>query len=134
MGRDTMGVGAFRLRKGDEVAGVDIVNPVLVITENGFGMLTPMSDYPFKSRSIQGVYTVDQTAIPKIGEIVGMRVVEDLSEELMVTSTPGQLIRIPLEQVRISGRQTRGVLIMRLDDGDHGASIARVGSVVSLEA
>jgi DNA gyrase subunit A len=137
MGRDTMGVGAIRLRKGDEVAGFDIVNPeghVLVITENGFGKLTPMSDYPVKSRNIQGVYTVDQTAIPKIGEIVGMRVVEDLSEELMVISTSGQVIRIPLEQVRISGRQTRGVIIMRLDDGDRVASIAGVGAVVSLEA
>ena len=94
MGRDTMGVGAIRLRKGDEVAGFDIVNPeghVLVITQNGFGKLTPMSDYPVKSRNIQGVYTMDQTAIPKIGEIVGMRVVEDLSEELMVISTSGQV-------------------------------------------
>ena len=137
MGRDTMGVGAIRLRKGDEVAGFDIVNPqghVLVITENGFGKLTPMSDYPVKSRNIQGVYTVDQTAIPKIGEIVGMRVVEDLSEELMVISTSGQVIRIPLDQVRISGRQTRGVIIMRLDDGDRVASIAGVGAVVALEA
>jgi DNA gyrase subunit A len=137
MGRDTMGVGAIRLRKGDEVAGFDIVNPeghVLVITENGFGKLTPMSDYPVKSRNIQGVYTVDQTAIPKIGEIVGMRVVEDLEEELMVISTSGQVIRIPLEQVRISGRQTRGVIIMRLDDGDRVASIAGVGAVVALEA
>ena len=137
MGRDTMGVGAIRLRKGDEVAGFDIVNPeghVLVITQNGFGKLTPMSDYPVKSRNIQGVYTMDQTAIPKIGEIVGMRVVEDLSEELMVISTSGQVIRIPLEQVRISGRQTRGVIIMRLDDGDRVASIAGVGAVVALEA
>ena len=137
MGRDTMGVGAIRLRKGDEVAGFDIVNPegyVLVITENGFGKLTPMSDYPVKSRNIQGVYTVDQTAIPKIGEIVGMRVVEDVSEELMVISTKGQVIRIPLEQVRISGRQTRGVIIMRLEDDDRVASIAGVGAVVSLEA
>jgi DNA gyrase subunit A len=90
MGRDTMGVGAMRLRSGDEMAGFDVVNPkghVLVVTENGFGKLTPMGDYPVKSRNIQGVYTVDQTAIPKIGEIVGMRVVEDLSEELMVIST-----------------------------------------------
>jgi len=137
MGRDTMGVGAIRLRKGDEVAGFDIVNPngyVLVITENGFGKLTPMNDYPVKSRNIQGVYTVDQTAIPKIGEIVGMRVVEDVSEELMVISTMGQVIRIPLEQVRISGRQTRGVIVMRLDDGDRVASIAGVGAVASLEA
>jgi DNA gyrase subunit A len=137
MGRDTMGVGAIRLRKGDEVAGFDIVNPeghVLVVTENGFGKLTPMSDYPVKSRNIQGVYTVDQNAIPKIGEIVGMRVVEELSSELMVISTSGQVIRIPLEQVRVSGRQTRGVIIMRLEEGDRVASIAGVGAAGSLDA
>ncbi len=137
MGRDTMGVGAMRLRPGDEIAGFDIVNPqghVLVVTQNGFGKLTPMSDYPVKSRNIQGVYTVDQTAIPKIGEIVGMRVVEDLSEELMVISTSGQVIRLPLDQVRVSGRQTRGVIIMRMDDDDRVASIAGVGAAGSLDA
>jgi DNA gyrase subunit A len=137
MGRDTMGVGAMRLRPGDEVAGFDIVQPdshVLVVTQNGFGKLTPMSDYPVKSRNIQGVYTVDQTAIPKIGEIVGMRVVEDLSEELMVISTSGQVIRIPLDQVRVSGRQTRGVIIMRMDDDDRVASIAGVGQAGTLDA
>jgi DNA gyrase subunit A len=137
MGRDTMGVGAMRLRPADEIAGFDIVNPeghVLVVTQNGFGKLTPMSDYPVKSRNIQGVYTVDQTAIPKIGEIVGMRVVEDLSEELMVISTSGQVIRLPLEQVRVSGRQTRGVIIMRMDDDDRVASIAGVGQAGTLDA
>jgi DNA gyrase subunit A len=93
-----------------------------------------MSDYPVKSRNIQGVYTFDQTATKKIGEIVGMRVVEDLSEELMVISTQGQVIRIPLEQVRISGRQTRGVIIMRMADGDMVGSIAGVGTAEELEA
>ena len=137
MGRDTMGVGAMKLRKGDEIAGFDIVNPqgwVLVVTENGFGKLTPMEDYPLKSRNIQGVYTMDQTAIPKIGEIVGMRVIEDRSEEMMVISTNGQVIRIPLEEVRVSGRQTRGVIIMRLDNSDRIASIAGVGTPGELEA
>ena len=137
MGRDTMGVGAIRLRPKDEVAGFDIVVPdghVLVITQNGFGKLTPMADYPVKSRNIQGVYTMDQTALGKIGEIVGMRVVEDLSEELMVISTQGQVIRIPLEQVRISSRQTRGVIIMRLADGDMVGSIAGVGTADELDA
>ncbi|MFN2568579.1 MAG: DNA gyrase subunit A [Candidatus Dormibacteria bacterium] len=136
-GRDTMGVGAIRLVKGDEVAGFDIVRPgghVLVVTELGFGKLTPMSDYPIKSRNIQGVYTMDQRAIPKVGEIVGMRVVEDLSEELMVISTQGQVIRIPLEQVRVCGRQTRGVIIMRLTDGDRVGSIAGVGNPADFEA
>ncbi len=137
MGRDTMGVGAIRLRAGDEVAGFDIVNPrghVLVVTQLGYGKLTPMQDYPVKSRNIQGVYTVDQNAIPKIGEIVGMRVVEDLSEELMVVSTMGQVIRIPLAQVRVSGRQTRGVIIMRLAEGDQVGSMAGVGRAEALEA
>ena len=136
MGRDTMGVSAIRLRKGDEVAGFDIVKPngyVLVVTQQGFGKLTPMSDYPVKSRNIQGVYTVDQNAIPRIGQIVGMRIVEDLSEELMVISTMGQVIRIPLEQVRISGRQTRGVIIMRMAEGDMVGSIAGVGTAESFE-
>ena len=137
MGRDTMGVGAMRLRPGDQIAGFDIVkveSHVLVITQNGFGKLTPMADYPVKSRNIQGVYTFDQTAIPKIGEIVGMKVVEDLSEELMVISTKGQVIRIPLDQVRVSGRQTRGVIIMRLDDGDRVGSMAGVGAAGTLDA
>ena len=137
MGRDTMGVGAIRLRSGDEVAGFDIVNPaghVLVVTQNGFGKLTPMEDYPVKGRNIQGVYTVDQTAIPRIGEIVGMRVVDDLTSELMVISTSGQVIRLPLDQVRVSGRQTRGVIIMRMDDDDRVASIAGVGAAGSLDA
>ncbi len=137
MGRDTMGVGAIRLRAGDEVAGFDIVNPrghVLVVTQLGFGKLTPMSDYPVKSRNIQGVYTVDQNAIPKIGEIVGMRVVEDLSEELMVVSTMGQVIRIPLAQVRVYARQTKGVIIMRLAEGDQVGSMAGVGRAEALEA
>jgi DNA gyrase subunit A len=118
------------------VAGFDIVNPrghVLVVTQLGFGKLTPMEDYPVKSRNIQGVYTVDQNAIPKIGEIVGMRVVEDLSEELMVVSTKGQVIRIPLAQVRVSGRQTRGVIIMRLAEGDRVGSMAGVGRADVLE-
>ena len=72
MGRDTMGVGAMRLRKGDEVAGFDIVNPsghVLVITENGYGKLTPMKDYPVKSRNIQGVYTVESDSIRRSAKL-----------------------------------------------------------------
>ncbi len=136
MGRDTMGVTAVRLQPGDLVAGMDIARHsgyVLVVTERGFGKLTPVSDYPVKSRAIQGVYTLDQHAISKVGEIVGMRVVEDLSEELMLISTNGQIIRIPLEGVRISGRQTRGVILMRLDDRDLIGSIAGVAPPGDLE-
>ena len=137
MGRDTMGVSAIRLRDGDEVAGFDIVNPrghVLVVTDKGYGKLTPVSEYPSKGRNIQGMYTIDQTKLSKIGEIVGMRVVEDLTEELMVISTMGQVIRIPLEQVRVAGRQTQGVIIMRLANDDRVGSVAGVGSPGTLDA
>ncbi len=68
------------------------------MTQNGYGKLTPISDYPVKSRAIQGVYTLDQHAISKVGEIVGMQIVEDLSDELMLISTMGQIIRIPLRR------------------------------------
>jgi DNA gyrase subunit A len=136
-GRDTQGVAAIRLRDGDEVAGFDIAKPngyVLVVTEKGYGKLTAVSEYNSKGRNIQGMYTIDQTKLSKIGEIVGMRVVEDLSEELMVISTMGQVIRIPLEQVRVANRQTQGVIIMRLTDDDRVGSMAGVGSPGALDA
>jgi DNA gyrase subunit A len=137
MGRDTMGVSAIRLRGKDEVAGFDIVNPrghVLVVTERGYGKLTPMAEYPTYSRNVQGVNTIEPKALSSIGEIVGMRVVEDLTEELMVISTMGQVIRIPLEQVNVQGRQTKGVIIMRMGDDDRVGSMAGVGSPGALDA
>ncbi|MGH7758032.1 MAG: DNA gyrase subunit A [Candidatus Dormibacteria bacterium] len=136
MGRDTQGVTAVRLRPGDLVAGADIVREgthVLVVTQNGFGKLTPIADYPVKSRAIQGVYTLDQHAIAKVGEIVGMKMVQDMSNELMLISTKGQIIRMPLEGVRVSGRQTRGVILMRLEDRDQVGSIAGVAPPGDLE-
>jgi DNA gyrase subunit A len=137
MGRDTMGVSAIRLRGDDEVAGFDVVNPnahVLVVTERGYGKLTPIAEYPTYSRNVQGVNTIEPKALSSIGEIVGMRVVEDLTEELMVISTMGQVIRIPLEQVNVQGRQTKGVIIMRMADDDRVGSIAGVGSPGALDA
>jgi DNA gyrase subunit A len=137
MGRDTMGVSAIRLRGKDEVAGFDIVNAnahVLVVTERGYGKLTPMAEYPTYSRNVQGVNTIEPKALSAIGEIVGMRVVEDLTEELMVISTMGQVIRIPLEQVNVQGRQTKGVIIMRMGDDDRVGSMAGVGSPGALDA
>ncbi len=79
------------------------------------------------------MYTLDQHAISKVGEIVGTRMVEDLSKELMLISTKGQIIRIPLEGIRISGRQTRGVILMRLEDSDLVGSIAGVAPPGDLE-
>ncbi|TMD04993.1 MAG: DNA gyrase subunit A [Chloroflexi bacterium] len=129
MGRDTQGVRGIRLREGGVVAGFDIVRKkahVLVVSSRGYGKLTPIEEYPSHGRGGQGVYTMDVT--DRTGPLVGMRVVTNREDEqLIVISEGGQVIRIPVEAIRVAGRQTQGVIIMRLDEGDTVATIAGVG-------
>ncbi|MHB8507299.1 MAG: DNA gyrase subunit A [Candidatus Dormibacteria bacterium] len=128
-GRDTMGVRGLTLRPKAKAAGMEIVKPgawVLVVSEKGYGKLTPVDQYPTHHRGGQGVYTLDVTE--KTGRLVGIQMVEDRTEELMVISTKGQVIRTDLSEVRETGRQAQGVIIMRLGDGDTVGSIAGVGN------
>jgi len=134
MGRDTMGVRGVRLRKDAKVAGMEIVKRdayLLVVSANGYGKLTPFSEYPRHNRGGQGVFTMNVTE--KTGPVVGIRVVEDTNEELMVVSSRGQVIRTDLSEVRITGRQTQGVIVMRLNDDDTVGSIAGVGTREEVE-
>jgi DNA gyrase subunit A len=130
MGRDTHGVRAITLRKNALVAGFDIVRKdayLLVVSARGFGKLTPVTEYPSHSRGGQGVFTMAVTE--RTGALVGMRMVVDPKEEqLIVISEGGQVIRMPIENIRIAGRQTQGVIIMRLEEGDTVATIAGVGA------
>jgi len=130
MGRDTHGVRAITLRKDALVAGFAIVRKdayLLVVSARGFGKLTPVTEYPSHSRGGQGVYTMAVTE--RTGALVGMRMVVDPKEEqLIVISEGGQVIRMPIENIRIAGRQTQGVIIMRRDEGDTVATIAGVGT------
>jgi len=130
MGRDTHGVRAITLRKDALVAGFDIVRKdayLLVVSARGFGKLTPVTEYPSHSRGGQGVFTMAVTE--RTGALVGMRMVVDPKEEqLIVISEGGQVIRMPIENIRIAGRQTQGVIIMRLEEGDTVATIAGVGA------
>jgi DNA gyrase subunit A len=129
MARDTMGVRGLTLRPGAKAAGMEIVKPeayLLVVSERGYGKLTPLSEYPRKHRAGQGVYTLQVTE--KTGKLIGIRVVEDTDEELMVVSAQGQVIRTDLSEVRITGRQAQGVIIMRLNEDDTVGSIAGVGT------
>jgi len=128
MARATMGVRGLRLRPGAQAAGMEIVKPdafLLVVSEKGYGKLTPLSEYPTHHRGGQGVYTLQVT--DKTGKLIGIRLVEDTSEELMVVSAQGQVIRTDLSEVRITSRQTQGVIIMRLNEDDTVGSIAGVG-------
>ncbi|HVH65910.1 MAG TPA: DNA gyrase subunit A [Candidatus Acidoferrum sp.] len=135
MGRDTTGVRGITLRNDALVAGFDIPRKdsyVLVVSERGYGKLTPIAEYPTHSRGGQGVYTMDITE--RTGKLVGMRVVISPEEEqLIVISEGGQVIRTPIENIRIAGRQTQGVIIMRLDEGDTVATIAGVGGAEEAE-
>src|ERR671937_119439 len=130
MGRDTQGVRGITLRKGALVAGFDIVRKdafLLVVSARGYGKLTPLEEYPSHGRGGQGVYTLQVT--DKTGPLVGTRVVlKPEEEQLIVISTGGQVIRTPVENIRVAGRQTQGVIIMRLEENDSVATIAGVGS------
>lgn len=134
MARDTMGVKGLTLKGDAKAAGMEIVKPdayLLVVSEKGYGKLTPLSEYPTHHRGGQGVYTLQVT--DKTGTLVGIRVIENTGEELMVVSAQGQVIRTDLSQVRITGRQAQGVIIMRLNDDDTVGSIAGVGEREELE-
>src|SRR6202158_5533999 len=135
MGRDTTGVRGITLRKDALVAGFDIVRKdahLLVVSKRGYGKLTPLEEYPAHSRGGQGVFTMAVTE--RTGPLVGMRVVVNPEEEqLIVISEGGQVIRTPIENIRVAGRQTQGVIIMRLDEGDTVATIAGVGGTEEAE-
>jgi DNA gyrase subunit A len=122
MGRDTSGVAGMKLRKDDEVISINIAEDdadLLVVTENGFGKRTRVSEYPVKGRGGMGVKTVQLTEAR--GYLVGSRVVRD-GYQVMLISTAGTVIRIPVEEVKRLGRSTQGVIVMRLRGNDETVS------------
>jgi DNA gyrase subunit A len=122
MGRDTSGVAGMKLRKDDEVISINIAEDtadLLVVTENGFGKRTRVSEYPVKGRGGMGVKTVQLTEAR--GYLIGSRVVRD-GYQVMLISTAGTVIRIPVEEVKRLGRSTQGVIVMRLRGDDERVS------------
>jgi DNA gyrase subunit A len=126
MGRPARGVRGITLEPGDVVESMDIVREgceVLTLTTAGYGKRTPVSEYPARGRGGKGVMNVRLT--PKTGEVVGIRLVTP-GDEIMVVSAKGIIIRLPVSDIRIYGRNTQGVRVMRPDEGDHVVSFARV--------
>ncbi|MFL5953999.1 MAG: DNA gyrase subunit A [Gaiellaceae bacterium] len=126
MGRDASGVQGMRLRGDDEVISVAIAQDdadLLVVTENGYGKRTRVSEYPKKGRGGMGVKTVQLTEAR--GHLAGARVVRD-GYQVMLISTGGTVIRIPVEDVKRLGRSTQGVIVMRLREGELVSSLAPV--------
>ena len=128
MGRQAMGVNGINLRKGDQVAAMEVVEPkgyLLVITEKGFGKRTALDEYTPKGRATMGIATIDKNATEKIGKITEARVVQE-NDEVSLISSGGIVIRIPVKDISIQGRATRGVTIMNLEKSDSVAAIARI--------
>ena len=125
MGRDAMGVRGIRLRKGDYVVGAARAiegKTVLSITEKGFGKRTPVEEYRITNRGGLGIKNYAVT--DKTGPIVGVKVV-DGSEDLLVVTQAGILIRTHVDAIRMAGRATQGVIVMRFkEEGDKVISLA----------
>lgn len=126
MGRTAAGVKAISLAPDDEVVGIGTVNDtndVLVVTENGFGKRTPCSEYRRQIRGGKGLKTCHITE--KNGELVSLRTVEN-DEDLMIITAKGIIIRMPVSGISRLGRNTMGVTLIRVDEGDSIASVARI--------
>ena len=125
MGRTAVGVRGIRLREGDYVIGAaraDEGKTVLSITENGYGKRTPIEEYRVTGRGGLGVKNYMVT--DKTGDVVGMKVV-DGTEDLLLVTAAGILIRTPVENIRVAGRPTQGVIVMRFkEEGDRVISLA----------
>ena len=125
MGRTAVGVRGIRLREGDYVIGAaraDADKTVLSITENGYGKRTPIEEYRITNRGGMGIRNYMVT--DKTGPVVGMKVV-DGTEDLLLVTEAGILIRTPVENIRVAGRATQGVIVMRFkEEGDRVISLA----------
>ena len=132
MGRTAAGIRAIRLKKGDEVVGMNVipsldskeqkVDYLFILSENGYGKKTDVKEYRLQTRGGSGIKTANVT--PKTGNLVFANILNGQEEDLIVISRKGQVIRTAVTSIPKISRSTQGVRIMRLDPGDKVASAA----------
>jgi DNA gyrase subunit A len=126
MGRATTGVKGIELDDGDQVIGMVVLRreaTLLVVSEKGYGKRSELADYRVQKRGGKGIITFKVT--DKTGPIVALKeVIPD--DELMMITKHGVIIRVPVDGIRVIGRNTQGVRVMNLDDGDTLVDVARV--------
>ncbi|MDP2930321.1 MAG: DNA gyrase C-terminal beta-propeller domain-containing protein, partial [bacterium] len=155
MGRQAAGIHGIRLKKGDEVVGMDVIKTaihntqstirntgkptfakasagkkdektekqyVLIVTENGYGKRSEISDYRIQNRGGSGIKTAKIT--PKTGNIIAARILDGTEEDLIVISQRGQVIKTVISAIPKLSRATQGVRLMKLEAGDKVASAA----------
>jgi DNA gyrase subunit A len=126
MGRVATGVRGVNLSKGDIVVGLLVIkrnDNILVVTEKGYGKRSDINDYRITHRGGKGVITVKTSE--KVGKMIAMMEVVD-GDELVIISTQGMVIRQSIKDIRLMGRNTQGVRVIRLNEGDTIADIAKV--------
>ncbi|HEX3474702.1 MAG TPA: DNA gyrase subunit A [Kofleriaceae bacterium] len=129
MGRTAAGVRGLSLRADDRLVGMctfmreDSAATLITVCERGYGKRTALADYPTKNRGGKGVITIKTTA--RNGLVAATRIVTD-DDHLILISDRGKLIRLRVGEIKIQGRATQGVRLMRVDDGEHVAAIERL--------
>jgi DNA gyrase subunit A len=127
MGRNAGGVRVLKLSKGDHVIGAQVARKsfekpmLLVISANGYGKKTDLDEYKVQNRGGSGIKTGNVT--PKTGAIISSAIVTPIDEEIVAISKKGQVIRTSIKEIPELGRQTQGVRIMKLREGDSLASL-----------
>lgn len=124
MGRGATGVKGIQLAAGDQVIGMDVLSPdaeVLVVTSRGYGKRTPSEDYRTQTRGGKGIKTLNCT--PKNGQVVALKMVGP-DNDLMIITTAGVAIRIPVNSISTQGRNTQGVKCINVPEGDEVATVA----------
>ena len=128
MGRQAAGVQGIRLKKDDAVTSMDVVDKegsLLVVTTGGLGKQTPLKEYTPKGRATGGISTIDQKALKEIGKIAAARVVQN-ADDLTIITANGVTLRLKVKDVKQSGRATKGVHLIKPQEGDYVASVARI--------
>lgn len=138
MGRTAAGVRGIRVDEagGDTVVGMVCVDPedtttsILVVSQKGMGKRSALEDYRVQSRGGKGVKTINVTQ--KTGHLVAIKTVTD-NDDLMITTTSGITIRTAADELRVMGRATQGVKLIRLEDNDSIADVTVVATAVEIE-
>lgn len=118
MGRLAAGVKGISLGEDDVVVGVAVLqsdDSILTVTENGYGKRTAVSEYPLQNRGGKGVFTIKTSE--RNGNVVGVQPVDD-EDQVMLIANSGKIIRMPMDTVRIIGRNTQGVRLINLEEGE----------------
>jgi DNA gyrase subunit A len=128
MGRDAAGVRGVKLATGQELIALIVVGEGLVLTasENGYGKLTPLDDFPRHGRGGQGVIALQTTE--RNGATVAALQVKAGEEIMLITST-GTLVRTPVDEISVVGRNTQGVRLIRVAEGERLSGIERIESL-----